>query len=116
MLSFALKSNKENSAISPAFGTSKFFAFYDGNKLEILENPSKGPKTINWLIEKGVDTVIIKDIGKKGFEKIKEANIKTFYSGDERMIIPELLEKFNANTLELFDDEKMLELLEKADS
>ncbi|WP_419768260.1 NifB/NifX family molybdenum-iron cluster-binding protein [Arcobacter sp.] len=107
MITFPLKTNKENAAVSPLFGKAKYFAFYDGENLSVEENPyGKGSKLINWFNEKGVDTIVIKEMGSKPFEAISKTAIKVLYAGNDRVTTNEVLENYTTNSLkELSIDE-----------
>ncbi|RXJ66433.1 hypothetical protein CRV08_13230 [Halarcobacter ebronensis] len=107
MITFPLKTDKNNSAVSTLFGKAKYFAFYDGKELKIEKNPyEKGSQLVSWFLEKGVDKIIIKEMGSKPFNKIHNTDIKVFYAGDGRVTTDEVIDSFNKNLLkELSDDE-----------
>lgn len=107
MITFPLKTNKENSAVSPLFGKAKFFAFFDGKNLSIEANPyERGSKLINWFNEKGVDTIVMKEMGARPFEAISKTAIKVLYAGNDRVTTNEVLENYKTNSLkELSIDE-----------
>lgn len=114
MITFPVKTNKENAAVSPLFGKAKYFAFYDGENLSVEANPfDHGSALINWFKEKGVDEVVIKEMGINPYKKIKNSNIKILYAGDNRVTTEELINKYNNSNLELLDENKILKIIKK---
>lgn len=117
MTVFPVKTNKENSAISPLFGKAKYFAFYDGKNVSIEENLCNGGgQVIDWFKEKGVNNMVIKEMGIKPYKKTQNSNMKIFYSGDERILTNELIEKINSNTLKELNEIEMLDIIKKHES
>lgn len=117
MITFPLKTDKENAAVSPLFGKAKYFAFYDGKNLEVEANPyGHGSEIIGWFKEKGVNEVIIKEMGINPYNRIKNSNMKVFYAGDDRVTTNELIEKYENSELELLDENRMLEIIKKHES
>ena len=52
--------------LSSRFGKAKYYAFFNGNEMQIEENPARsGPKVVAWLIEKGVTDLLMKEVGRK---------------------------------------------------
>ncbi len=114
MITFPVKTNKENAAISPLFGKAKYFAFYDGESLTVEKNPfDHGSEIINWFLDKGIKDIIIKEMGINPYKKIKDTNINIYYAGDDRITSNELLEKYNNKQLELLNEEKMRDIIKK---
>lgn len=117
MTVFPVKTNKENSAISPLFGKAKYFAFYDGKNLSIEENLCDGGgQVIEWFIKRGVNNIIIKEMGIKPYKKTQNSNIKIFHSGDERILTNDLIKKINSNELKELDEKEMLNIIKKHES
>ena len=114
MLAVAVKTGKENTAVSPLFGKAKFFAFYDGQNVSIEKNDKKGGvAVVNWLAQKGVDTLIIKEMGSSPYSEVQKRGIKLFYAGDERIEINDVITKYENGTLERLSDEKVQEIIAK---
>lgn len=114
MITFPVKTNKENSAVSPLFGKAKYFAFYDGKNLSIEENPfSNGSALIDWFKEKGVKDIIIKEMGINPYNKLKQSDINIYYSGDERIVIDEVIEKYKNKSLEKLSEDRMLKIIKQ---
>lgn len=114
MLVFPVKTKKENSAVSPLFGKAKYFAFYDGENLNIEENPfDHGSYLIDWFKEKGVTDVIIKEMGINPYKKLQQTNMNLYYSGDERTIISEVIEKYKNGSLEKLDENRMATIIKQ---
>ncbi len=112
MIVFPVKTQKENSAVSPLFGKAKYFAFFDGEKLDIEANPyNKGSMLIEWFLSKGVEELIIKEMGIKPFNKVKNTNIKVLYAGDDRVSINEVIEKYKNKSLKTLNEEELLTIV-----
>ena len=116
MITFPVKTNRENAAVSPLFGKAKYFAFYDGENLSIEANPfDHGSALINWFKEKGVDEVVIKEMGINPYKKIKNSNIKILYAGDNRVTTEELINKYKNSELEFLDEKRVLKIIKEHD-
>jgi len=114
MITFPVKTNRENAAVSPLFGKAKYFAFYDGENISIEANPySNGAAIVDWFKQKGVENLIIKEMGVNPYKKLKQTNINIFYAGDKRIEISELIKEFEENKLEKLNEEKILEIIKK---
>jgi predicted Fe-Mo cluster-binding NifX family protein len=114
MVTFPLKTSKENAAISPLFGKAKYFAFYDGVELKVEENPyKKGSELINWFLEKKVDTVVIQEMGTKPFEKISNSKLKVLFAGEGRVTTQEIVKKILNNELEELTTEQLEQIVKK---
>ncbi|NVJ52793.1 MAG: NifB/NifX family molybdenum-iron cluster-binding protein [Campylobacteraceae bacterium] len=112
MIVFPVKTNKENSSVSPLFGKAKYFAFYDGEKTTIEANPyNKGSMIIDWFLSKGVDKIVIKEMGIKPFNKLKNTNIKVLYAGDDKVTTNDVVENFENNNLKLISEEELLTIV-----
>ncbi|XOB63747.1 NifB/NifX family molybdenum-iron cluster-binding protein [Campylobacterota bacterium DY0563] len=107
MITFPVKTDKENAAVSPLFGKAKYFAFYDGKELRVEKNPyEKGSQLVNWFLEKGVDKIVIKEMGSKPFNKVIQTNIKVLFAGEGRVTTSDVIKGFDENLLnELSVDE-----------
>ena len=103
LIAMPVKMNKENPPLTTVFGKAKWFAFADdGGTVEVRENPyaGAGPKTVAWLIESGVDTVITQHIGGNPFMFMKEAGVRIFYPGEGRILVSEALQKLRDGAAE----------------
>ena len=93
MLAAAVKTDKENAAVSPLFGKAKFFAFYDGKSISIEKNESKGGKAvIDWFDKKGVETIIVNQMGGSPYKALPQLGMKLLYAGDERIEVGNVVE------------------------
>ncbi len=114
MLAVAVKTDKENTAVSPLFGKAKFFAFYDGHDISIEKNEHKGGvSVVNWLVAKGVDTLIIKEMGSSPYAEVKKRGINLLYAGDERIEIDAIIAKYEDGALETLSEEKVQQIIAK---
>ena len=117
MISFPVKTNKENAAVSPLFGKAKYFAFYDGENLTIEENKKEGGSAIiEWFIQKGVNDIIIKEMGINPYKKIQATNMKIYYAGEDRITTNEIIELYKKNMLKELDEDSMIKIIKKHES
>jgi predicted Fe-Mo cluster-binding NifX family protein len=114
MITFPVKTNKENAAVSPLFGKAKYFAFYDGIDLTIEENTKEGGTAIvAWLVEKGVTDIIVKEMGNNPYQKILATNMNIYYAGDDRVTSEEVIELHKKKMLKKLDSSSMQEIIKK---
>lgn len=99
---------ERDSSISEVFGRSFYFLIYDQEKEleEILRNPfatelgGAGIQSARFLIEQGVDIVIVNKIGTNPFRFLTSANIKIY----------ECREGNGVEALQLFREERLNQL------
>ncbi|XPV70367.1 MAG: NifB/NifX family molybdenum-iron cluster-binding protein [Halarcobacter sp.] len=114
MITFPLKTNKEDAAISPLFGKAKYFAFYDGKELKVEKNPyEKGSQLISWFLQKGVEKIVIQEMGSKPFNKVTQTNMKVLYAGEGRITTSALIEAFDNNSLKELSNEELLNIIKE---
>ncbi len=101
-----VKTDKENSAVAPLFGKAKWFAFIEDGKVSIERNSAQGgAAVVAWLLEKGVSSLIIQHMSNPPYQLITEdGRITVFHAGEERIELPELLKKYEANELVVIDE------------
>jgi len=98
-----VKTNKENSPVSPLFGHSKWFVFVDLDRDEITieRNPYEGGIVVaEWLLESGADAVITQHIGAKPFALFWQNEVECYYPGEGRILMNEAIENFKKGNLE----------------
>lgn len=114
MLAVAVKTDKENTAVSPLFGKAKYFAFYDGETITIEKNDvGDGIAVINWFVQKGVDTIIVKEMGSNPYRALQKHNVKLLYAGDERIEVNDIVKKYAAGELQPLNDTQMQAIIDK---
>ena len=113
MIAIPVKTNRENPAIAPLFGKAKWFAFVNNEKITIEQNKCDGGRAVvEWLIDKGVDKLVIQEMGINPYQKVKEAgNIEVYHSGFERSPIAEAIEKLNNNALKILNEDSMKSII-----
>ena len=101
--------NKENAPVSPLFGKAKWFAIVEDGQVNIVENPAKGGQAvIEWLAHINVDTIILQEMGKSPYAKVQSyGNITLYHTGFERILLEDVLKKFENNDLTLLDETTM---------
>ncbi|WP_345976414.1 NifB/NifX family molybdenum-iron cluster-binding protein [Sulfurimonas sp. HSL3-7] len=114
MLAVAVKTDKENTAVSPLFGKAKFFAFYDGKNITIEKNEvGDGIAVINWFAQKGVDTIIVKEMGSNPYKALQNYHMKLLYAGDERIEVADIIKKYEAGELNGLNASQMQNIIAK---
>lgn len=80
MVALPIVNSKKASNISPLFGKAKYFALYEGNKIEVVKNEVlNGKRIIQWLKDLGVDQLIVNHLGKRPFEMILSSGMKAYF-------------------------------------
>jgi len=112
-IAIPVKTDRENPAVAPLFGKAKWFAFVEGEKITIERNNADGGQAvIAWLVQSGVDTIIMQEMGATPYEMIKaQGGIALYHSGFERVTLDEVLTKFKNGELPRLDDNKMAEII-----
>ena len=113
-IAIPVKTNKENPAVAPLFGKAKWFALVTDGNVEIVANSAQGGRAvIEWMVNEDVDTIIFQEMGTTPYEMIKAVDtITLFHAGYERVLLSEVLEKFEKNELPLIDDTNIGEIIE----
>ena len=112
-IAIPVKMNKENTALAPLFGKAKWFAIVEDGKITIEQNPADGGQAVvEWLSQSAVDTIIIQEMGMNPYRKVQSyGNIKLYHAGFDRILLENVLQKFEENALELLDDAGMTKII-----
>jgi predicted Fe-Mo cluster-binding NifX family protein len=113
-LAIPVKVNRDNPPVAPLFGKAKWFAIVENGKVaSIIPNKQLGGQAvIELLYEMKIDVILIQEMGINPYEKIKEYGTMVLYhTGFERILLNDVLEKFNNNELEILDDTNMNEII-----
>ena len=112
-IAIPVKMNKENTALAPLFGKAKWFAIVEDGKITIEQNPADGGQAVvEWLSQSAVDTIIIQEMGMNPYRKVQSyGNIKLYHAGFDRILLENVLQKFEENALELLDDAGMAKII-----
>jgi len=112
-IAIPVKMNKDNSAIAPLFGKAKWFAIIEDGKINIEQNPVEGGRAvIEWFNEIGVETIIMQEMGEGPYSVIQKlGTMKVYHSGFDRILLDDVLKKFEENTLPLLDDAGMAKII-----
>lgn len=112
-IAIPVKMNKDNTALAPLFGKAKWIAFVEDRNINIVPNATHGGKAVvEWFAREGVDTVIFQEMGVTPYEMLRSlGNITLFHAGHERILLDEVLAKFNANQLTLINDTNIGDIL-----
>ena len=117
MIAIPLKQNKENSALAPLFGKAKWFAFVKNGNVTIEKNEAQGGSgVVNWLLGKGVKSLIMQKMSQPPYEMIKEeGSISILYAGSDRIELAEALKKYEADELVILDDSNAPDIIKSHD-
>ena len=117
-IAIPVKTNGEDPALAPLFGKAKWFAFVEDDKVEIVRNPAQGGRAvIGWLIEQGVDAMVIQEMGATPYALIKaHGGIILLHAGYDRIVLSEVLERYRKKELVQLDDEKMSAVIARHES
>lgn len=112
-IAIPVKMNKETTALAPLFGKAKWFAIVENGKVTIEQNPvDGGHEVVHWLAHKGVDTLIIQEMGMNPYKTVQSyGNINVYHAGFERILLSDVLQKFEANDLTLLDNAGMQKVI-----
>jgi predicted Fe-Mo cluster-binding NifX family protein len=112
-IAIPVKTNKENPVVAPLFGKAKWFAFVEDGKVTVEKNEAQGGvRVVDWLTEKGVDSLIIQHMGSSPYEMIKlDSQITVFYAGDQRIDVETVLKRYEDETLTIIDDTNESEII-----
>ncbi len=95
-----------DSQVDPRFGRANYFVFYDTetDKYEIEQNPNigiphgAGIQSSQYVISRGVKTIITGNVGPNAWQVLSQAGIKVFSVQD--ITVREAVELFKANRLQ----------------
>ena len=112
-IAMPIKMNRENPPLAPLFGKAKWFAFVEDGKIGIKANEAEGGRAvIEWLADEGVDVIIFQEMGSSPYEMIRSGgSITLFHAGHERVLLNDVLEKFQKESLPLVDDTNIAEII-----
>ena len=112
-IAIPLKTNKEDSSITPVFGKAKWFAFVEDGKITINKNEaSNGAGVIEWLLKSNITSIIIKNMSKPPYQMAKKSGqINIYYAGGENIGLQELIKKYEAEELVIVDDTNENEII-----
>ncbi len=112
-IAIPVKMNKENGPIAPLFGKAKWFAIIEDGKLTIEANPAQGGQAvIEWFNQINVDIIIMQEMGAGPYGAIQKlGTMKIYHSGFERILINDVLLKFDNQELPFLDDEGMAKII-----
>jgi len=111
-IAIPVKMDRENPPIAPLFGKAKWFAIMEDGMITVEQNPADGGRAvIEWFREIGVDTIIMQEMGQGPYSVIQKlGTMKLYHSGFERILLDDVLKKFEENALTLLDDAGMAKI------
>jgi len=112
-IAIPVKMNKANAPVAPLFGKAKWFAIVEDGQVNIVANPAKGGQVVvEWLAEMKVDTILLQEMGASPYAKVQAyGNIRLYHTGFDRILLEDVLKKFENNELTLLDETQMQKVL-----
>lgn len=114
MIAIPVKTDKGNPAVMTLFGKAKWFAIVDGDKITIEKNDIQGGRAVvEYLVSKGIDKLIFNHLSGNPFMLLQQAKIECFYSGKERILLSDVLEKLKNDSLVKVDENNMTDYVKQ---
>ncbi|MEA3553145.1 MAG: NifB/NifX family molybdenum-iron cluster-binding protein [Campylobacterota bacterium] len=114
MIAIPVKTNKENPAVTTLFGKAKWFAYIDGEDVSIEKNDiMSGRAVVEYMVEKGVTKLVFNHMGGNPFMLLQKAKIECYHSGDERILLNDVIEKLIEESLVKVDGTNMGDFVEQ---
>ncbi len=113
-IAIPVKMNKKNAPVAPLFGKAKWFAIVEDGQINIVANPAKGGQAVvEWLAQIKVETILLQEMGKSPYVKVQSyGNITLYHTGFDRILLEDVLKKFENNDLVLLDENQMQKVLD----
>jgi predicted Fe-Mo cluster-binding NifX family protein len=114
VIAIPVKTDKEDTALAPLFGKSKWFALVDGDAVTFWRNDiQSGREVVDHFKAIGVDTVIFHDMGANPCLLLQRAQIACYHSGKGRVLLKEALTYLKDGVLIEVTPMNMAEFVEK---
>ncbi len=114
MIAIPVKTNKENPAVTTLFGKAKWFAFVDGDKITIEKNEiMSGRAVVEDFVAKGVTKIVFSHMGGNPFMLLQKAKIECYHSGEERVLLNDVVEKLKNDQLTKVNGVNMADFVEQ---
>jgi predicted Fe-Mo cluster-binding NifX family protein len=114
MIAIPVKTDKENPALTTLFGKAKWFAFVDGDKITIEKNEiQSGRAVVEDFVAKGVTKIVFSHMGGNPFMLLQKAKIECFHSGEERILLDDVIVKLKSDKLTKVDGVNMADFVEQ---
>lgn len=112
-IAIPVKTNRDNPVVSPLFGKAKWFAFVQDGNISVEKNQCEGGReVIEWLVSQNINVIIFQEMGTRPYEMIKRVGgIKLFHSGTKRVLLNDILDRFNSQDLIELNEEKISDII-----
>ena len=111
-IAIPVKTNKENPAVAPLFGKAKYFAIVEDTTISIVKNEqSGGGAVIQWLYHLNVDAILLEQMGQNPYMMVKKLDMNIFHTGFDRILLNDVIEKFNNDELKQLDDTNIQDII-----
>jgi len=105
-IAIPVRSESESATLDSRFARAPYIAVCDtdGNNIEFVQNSMSvehgaGPRMVQFLADKGVEALVVMNIGENALKAAKMAGIRV-YRADDGAKLQDVLAKFNSNELE----------------
>ena len=115
MIAIPIKKDSFDTAVSPLFGKSKWFAFVNAQgDISFWKNEMQsGRKIVEEFVSKGVNKVLFQGMGGNPFLLLQKNNIVCYHSDDGRVLLKDTLENLEKEELIKVTTKNMDEYIEK---
>lgn len=114
MIALPVKTDKENSAVTPVFGKAKWIALAKSEtEISTVANPTNSGRILaDWMAEQGVKQVIVQSLGANPFLILNRCGIEVYMADAQRTTISEALQALKEGRLTQITPINMGEYLE----
>ena len=113
MIAIPARTKNDETLITTIFGKSKEIAFIDGqSNIEVKNNPHNGGVNLaDWLVEQGVDRLVIRNMGANPYLKLREGGVKVYATKKNKVPIKEIIDDLNSGQLVEITPDNMTDYL-----
>jgi len=101
MIAIPARTKNDEALITTIFGKSKAIAFIDSHSnIELKDNPHDGGVDLAaWLVEQGVDRLVIRNMGANPYLRLRESGVKVYATKKNKAPIKEIVDDLNSGQL-----------------
>lgn len=113
MIAIPARTRNDEVLLTTIFGRCEQIAFIDDQgHVEVRENPFDGGVDLaNWLVEQGVGTLVIRNMGANPYLTLRQGGVKVYVTPKNRAPVTEIVEDLNSGKLVEVTPENMSEYL-----
>lgn len=113
MIAIPARTRNDEVLLTTIFGRCEQIAFIDDQgHVKVRENPFDGGVDLaNWLVEQGVGTLVIRNMGANPYLTLRQGGVKVYVTPKNRAPVTEIVEDLNSGKLVEVTPENMSEYL-----